>query len=277
MNRIFSSLSINRENFQESPDAIEKSILVQQKSSFQKSKFRIRWRKYQSIGEYLIFERETRIFFFSFHVKNRRKMEISVSAISFICHLFGDQFSAYIIIAKKRKTTRVASNYNNVMVIFSNRKKMIPCNQRCNNVGILNSNVYRYLNNIIYKHFTLKLFSIVSFDKSILLRDNLLINWRQQQVVDFSFDRATFVSKQSFELTNIRFVKVHRINPLHFRMFHKTFWFTNLIIKSRIYNESCVFCTNKKRSDILSIVHIEFFIARLHFNIVALKTTCFFF
>lgn len=202
---------------------------------------------------------------------------ISVSAISFICHLFGDQFSAYIIIAKKRKTTRVASNYNNVMVIFSNRKKMIPCNQRCNNVGILNSNVYRYLNNIIYKHFTLKLFSIVSLDKSILLRDNLLINWRQQQVVDFSFDRATFVSKQSFELTNIRFVKVHRINPLHFRMFHKTFWFTNLIIKSRIYNESCVFCTNKKRSDILSIVHIEFFIARLHFNIVALKTTCFFF
>lgn len=87
-------------------------------------------------------------------------------------------------------------------------------------MDILNSSVYRYLNNIIYKHFTLELFSIVSLDKSILSRDNLLINWRQLQIVDFSFDGATFVSKQSFELADIRFVKVHRISPLHFRMFH---------------------------------------------------------
>lgn len=152
---------------------------------------------------------------------------ISVSAIivrrvSFICHLFGDQFSVYIIIAKKRKTTRVSSNYNDAIIIFSilNRKKNradSPCNQRC--VDILNSSVYRYLNNTIYKHFTLKLFSIVSLDKSILSRDNLLINC-QRQIVDFSFDGATFVSKQSFELADIRFVKVHRINPLHFTMFH---------------------------------------------------------
>lgn len=48
-------------------------------------------------------------------------------------------------------------------IIFSKcrierRIELISCNQRCDNVDILN--VYPYLNNIIYKHFTLKLFSI---------------------------------------------------------------------------------------------------------------------
>lgn len=140
-------------------------------------------------------------------------------------------------------------------------------------MGILNSNVYRYSNNIIYKHFTLKLFSIVSLDKSILSRDNLLINWRQQQVVDFSFDRETFVSKQSFELADIRFVKFI-ISILCTLECSTTFWFTNLVIKSRIHNESCVFRANKKR-DILSIIHIEFFIARSHFYAVLEETTCY--
>lgn len=193
--------------------------------------------KERSIDRWILDLRsETRTFLFSFRSREKSKRDddgnmrraISVSAIivrrvSFICHLFGDQFSVYIIIAKKRKTTRVSSNYNDAMIIFSilNRKKNradSPYNQRC--VDILNSSVYRYLNNTIYKHFTLELFSIVSLDKSILSRDNLLINWRQRQIVDFSFDGATFVSKQSFELADIRFVKVHRISPLHFRMFH---------------------------------------------------------
>lgn len=105
--------------------------------------------KERSIDRWILDLRsETRTFLFSFRSREKSKRDddgnmrraIFVSAIivrrvSFICHLFGDQFSVYIIIAKKRKTTRVSSNYNDAMIIFSilNRKKNradSPCNQR---------------------------------------------------------------------------------------------------------------------------------------------------
>lgn len=100
---------------------------------------RIRWRKDRSIGEYLIKnENFSFLSFFSFarKIEKGRRMEISmrraisVSAIivrrvSFICHLFGDQFSVYIIIAKKRKRTTLRITKTRCDNIFEmpNRKK----------------------------------------------------------------------------------------------------------------------------------------------------------
>lgn len=100
---------------------------------------RIRWRKDRSIGEYLIKnENFSFLSFFSFarKIEKGRRMEISmrraisVSAIivrrvSFICHLFGDQFSVYIIIAKKRKRTTLRITKMRCDNIFEmpNRKK----------------------------------------------------------------------------------------------------------------------------------------------------------
>lgn len=100
---------------------------------------RIRWRKDRSISEYLIKnENFSFLSFFSFarKIEKGRRMEISmrraisVSAIivrrvSFICHLFGDQFSVYIIIAKKRKRTTLRITKTRCDNIFEmpNRKK----------------------------------------------------------------------------------------------------------------------------------------------------------
>lgn len=115
-------------------DRIESYFLELNRENFQ-----IRMKE-RSIDRWILdLGSETKTFlFFSFarKIEKGRRMEISmrraisVSAIivrrvSFICHLFGDQFSVYIIIAKKRKRTTLRITKTRCDNIFEmpNRKK----------------------------------------------------------------------------------------------------------------------------------------------------------